>query len=173
MLWYLLGNKPTAPLWGKCSCVPALPVTAAPELLGSCKPVNCPHVFHSAFPCLVHWSACHLFLYNSISVHPISCSSAAVHCTKKWDIYIFSNIKAVKDVKIWYSISILVCHRKETDYTLRCALLNFTYTEFYQDKKSCPLCWVFHCRSVALWRILLLLICSNEKKQNQPLPPSD
>lgn len=107
-------------------------------------------------------------LFTSLTRPVISFPTTQFHCTQLEvttapqlqstgqgnEIYIFSlyNIKAVKDLKIWSSISILVCHRKETDYALRCALLTFMYTEFYQEKMSCPLCWVCHCRSVALWR---------------------
>lgn len=114
-----------------CSCVPWLLHLRTSELS--------PRISHSAFLCLVHWSGLsslslqlNFSASNKNSLQLFSCSPL----DKKIKYIFFSlyNIKAVKDLKIWYSISILVCHRKETGYALRCTLLNL-YTEFYQEKK--------------------------------------
>lgn len=135
MIWYFLGNTHTALLWGNCAaaCQPSL------WLLHLRTSEMSPRISHSAFLCLVHWSGLsslslqlNFSAPNKNSLQLFSCSPL----DKKIKYIFFSlyNIKAVKDLKIWYSISILVCHRKETGYALRCTLLNL-YTEFYQEKK--------------------------------------
>lgn len=169
MLWYCLGNKHAALLWGNCAaaCQPS------PWLL---------HLNYGAaenqWTVSMYFTLC-LPLFSSLIKPVISFLTTQFWCIQlevttalqlqsigqgnEICIFSLSNTKAVKDLKIWYSTSVLVCHRKETASTPRCALLNFMYTEFYREKKPCPLCWVFNCRSVALWRnsFLPLLTCSN------------